>query len=72
LLLLIGLVQSRAFKKDAKGFLKAVEQESKQAGTPLPPTTTPPVAGAVPAVSNTLTTTTASLTNAAPAPTAPK
>lgn len=61
LLLVIGLAQSKVFKKDAKGFRDAVEQESKQAGTALPPqNATPAVA---PAVSNQLTTTAATLTN---------
>jgi preprotein translocase subunit SecG len=78
LLLLIGLVQTRAFKKDAKDFQKAVAQESKQAGAPLLPTTTAPAPAVSPAVSNLLTTTVASLTNSPsgtatnPAPVAPK
>ena len=76
LLILIGLAQTKVFKKDAKEFQKAVEQENKQAGAQLQPTAAPAVA---PAVSNVLTTTAASLTNlesAAPAtnatPAAPK
>jgi protein translocase SecG subunit len=78
LLLLIGLAQTRVFKKSSKDFQKAVEQESKQVGTPLTPTTTSPAAGAAPAVSNLLTTTAASFTNAPsvtatnPTPEAPK
>ena len=74
LLLSIGLVQTRAFKKSSKDFQKAVEQESKQAGAPLQSTATSPTAGAAPAISNgnILTTMAASLTNAAPAPPAPK
>ena len=61
LLLVIGLAQSKVFKKDAKDFRNAVEQESKQAGATLPPpTATPTVA---PAVSNPLTATAATLTN---------
>ena len=63
LLLLIGLAQTRVFKQSSKEFQKAVEQESKQSGSVLPP---PPAAGATPTVSNVLTTTAASLTNAAP------
>src|SRR6185295_18409714 len=52
LLLVIGLAQNRVFKRDATDFKKSVEQESKQAGTqlpPVPPAATPSVA---PAVSN--------------------
>ena len=65
LLVVIGLAQSRVFKKDAKGFKEAVEQQSKQTGVSLPPpTSTPATAPAVtPAVSNVLTTTAAALTN---------
>src|SRR5438477_11217789 len=37
LLLVIGLAQTKVFKKDAKEFKKAVEQESKQTGVPLSP-----------------------------------
>lgn len=62
LLLLIGLAQTRVFKKSSKDFQKAVEQESKQAGTPMSPAATPPTAGAAPAISN-LPTTSASFTN---------
>jgi len=72
LLLTIGLVQTRAFNKSSKAFQKAVEQESKQAGASSESTTTAPAAGAAPAISNALMTTAASLTNTAPAPTAPK
>ncbi len=61
LLLVIGLAQGRVFKRDAKDFTKAVEQENKQAATQLPPPTAAPAA--VSTVSNMLTTTAANLTN---------
>ena len=72
LLLIIGLAQKPVFKKDAKDFQKAVEQENKQAAAQAPQST--PVPAAAPAVSNLLTTTAATLTNlesAAPATNAP-
>ena len=68
LLVVIGLAQSRVFKKGAKEFKEAVDQQSKQPGVPLPPpTAAPATAPAVtPAVSNVLTTTAAALTNLPP------
>jgi preprotein translocase subunit SecG len=66
LLLVIGLAQNRVFKKDAKEFQKAVEQQNKAAATPAP-ITTPAVT--TPAASFTNLPSVA-VTNAAPA--APK
>src|SRR6185295_11291732 len=54
LLLVIGLAQNRVFKKDAKGFKESVEQQNKQSGTQLPPSTATPAV--TPAISNQLNT----------------
>jgi preprotein translocase subunit SecG len=61
LLLVIGMAQPSIFRKDSKGFQKAVEQENKQAGAQLPPPSATPAAA--PAASNLLTTTAATVTN---------
>jgi preprotein translocase subunit SecG len=69
LLLLIGLAQGRVFKKDAKGFIERADQQAgktSEPAAPLVPATTP---AAAPIVTNLLTTTAESLTNA-PAATA--
>ena len=63
LLLVIGMAQNPVFKKNASEFKKNVEQESKQAGTQLPPVTPAATPSDAPAVSNQLTTTAASRTN---------
>src|ERR1041384_2794861 len=45
LLLVIGMAQSKVFKKDAKEFQQAVEQENNHAGPPLPAPSATPAAG---------------------------
>lgn len=69
LLLLINLGQNKVFKKDADAFKKGVTEQTKAAESGLP--LTPPAPAVTPAPvagSNLLTTTTATLTNATPAP----
>lgn len=71
LLLFIGLIQNKVFKKDAKSFIEAVEQQSKQ-GAVLPTTPsapTPGVTGITNLQSLTLTNATPSPGTSAPAPT---
>jgi preprotein translocase subunit SecG len=61
LLLLIGIVQTQVFKKDAKSFIEAVEQQSNQSSVQPAVTPTPAVTG----ITNLRSLT---LTNAAPSP----
>lgn len=77
LLLVIGLAQGKVFKKDARGFIQSVDQQSGKAGEPAAPVPAAPVPAVAPAVTNLLTTTAATLTNLPattttnPAPTPP-
>src|SRR5438094_8429069 len=57
LLLVIGLAQGKVFKKDAREFEKAVEQQSKQASAPLPSPSPAGTPAAAPTASNLLTAT---------------
>ena len=63
LLLFIGLIQNKVFKKDSKAFEQAVEQASKE-GAVIPPVTPAPT----PAVTGITNLRSLTLTNAAPSP----
>ena len=67
LLLLIGMAQSQVFEKDAKSFIEAVEQQSKEGS--VPPVVTPAtgVTGITNLQSLALTNATASPATSAPA-----
>lgn len=71
LLLFIGMVQARVFKKDAKSFIEAVEQQSKQGAVSpaTPPTPAPAVTGITNLQSLVLTNAAPSPATSAPAPT---
>lgn len=68
LLLLIGLIQNRVFKKDSKSFIEAVEQQSKQGSEQPSATPAPAVTGITNLQSLTFTNATPGPATSAPAP----
>lgn len=65
LLLLIGLLQTKVFKKDSSQFKQAVEQQSKESAIPSTPA---PATATTPATAGITNLQSLALTNAAPSP----